>query len=478
MSLLPAVLFCSFFSTARAQDVYTPLLTQIAGEVQNSAWSNAQCVPTLQAIQNRIDQVGSTNYTRAQFQPLAAGLIDQLWKIRLTLHDHLAGASDDCAKEIRNSFRQFRFIEDFLGEIEFAPTEFADLDSVDFEKQPTAFDETTNGYLVQKADPNFQFQTGDIIVARGHSFLSAMIARLGDIDSQFSHVIMVTENPQTKAMETIESYVGLGVAIYDRQTALRNDNSRLLVLRPKDQALGRAAALQMRAVVAARTGANRIQYDYALDFVDHTRMSCAEVSQVAFLNASNGKFILPERASTLTHGLDLVERLGVKPGPTFTPGDLEGDSRFDIVAEWRDLRTTRDSRLKDAIMTKVIAWMDADQFYLHDTVSSTMARTLVWDIRHSFLWPTFKKVFKTKDFSAEVPRAMVSTVELVTEMGDAVLAELKARDDSHLQKTGLPMTYLELYSELEDMRIEDEATYLGRKTHSQSYLFKYLRPWR
>jgi hypothetical protein len=451
---------------------------QILNHVRGPEWSNASCVSYLRSLQKRLDQMNGAGLTREKLKVLAPELIENLWETRLALHDRLSESDNACAIEVRNTFRQFRFLEDFLGEIKQSPINL-DASMIEFQKQPVPIDENFYSYMLQK-NPNFKdfdLQPGDLIVARGVTFLSAMIARLGDIDSQFSHVILVTENPDTRKIETIEAYVGVGTAIYDRATALKNENARLLVLRPKDRNLARMASEQMRAYVMKHQGANKIPYDYELNFKDSSAMSCAEVSQYAMFTASNGTFVLPERPSTLTHGLDLLKNLGVTPGDSFTPGDLEYDSRFDMVAEWRDLRLTQDSRLRDAILTKVLFWMDHDGYKLHPSAKSKAAAGILFRARKTAWWPLIRKTLGIADFSAEIPAKMTGTVTLIGQLGDGMLAELQHRNQLFKEKTGLPMTYLELYQELERIRSQDESVYANRFTRHKSLILQYFRPF-
>ena len=460
-------------AAAHAEDSWVKWSEKIYQEVSQSNWA-PQCVPYLVDLQAKIEQVDQHKPKRDVLKAIAQPVMKNLWKARLALHDQLIHADNRCATEIRNTSRMFRFLEDFLGEIRFNPPNLDPL-KLKFQTQKTPIDEWTNGYYLQKnGSGHLEIMPGDLIMARGVSFLSGMISRLGDIESQFSHVIFVTENPKTHAIETIESYVGMGVDIYARQTALRNENARLMILRPKNRALAKIASLQMRDYVSKRTGKNKIHYDYAMDFRDHKTMSCAEVSQVAYMNASHGTFNFPERPSALDHGLDLLKHLGIKPGPSFTPGDLESDSRFEVVGEWRDLRITRDSRLKDALFTKIFTWMDHDGYKLQPSFKSNMAQGIVFDVNKTPLRPLLK-LFGIPELSTEIPRNMVGTVALVSQLGTGMLEELKKRDLAHELRMGVPMTYLELYSELEKIRTADRKVFMNPKTKSKSILFQYLR---
>ena len=479
-NLTPAVILFALSSVlsfnALADDSLLSWSTSILNHFQNDVWVGDTCVSDLSGLEAKINALSAPSFKKEDLKSEAPALIDNLWKSRLALHDHITPAtSDACVKAVRDLSRQFRFLEDFLGEILYSVKPI-DPDTTDFSKQPVPIDQQADGYLLQKTSENFDFKPGDLMLARGLSLLSAMIARLGDIPSQFSHVVFLTQDPATQLMQTIESYVGIGVSIYERETALKNENGRFLVLRAKDQTLAKNASIFMRQYVLDHQGKDVIPYDYKLDFKDHSAMSCAEVALFAYEQVSeNNSFMMPERESKLDHGLSLLKNLNVKPGDTFTPGDLEEDSRFDIVAEWRDLRLTRDSRLKDAVLTKIYDWMDNDQYELVPSFNSKMAHGIVWDARHTFLWPAVKKLLGISDFSKQVPRDMVATVDLIEQLGNGVLKVLSARDQAHEVATGYPMTYLELYQELETIRAEDQITFHNPKTRKNSLILQDLR---
>src|SRR6185437_13450607 len=113
------------------------------------------------------------------------------------------------------------------------------------------------------------------------------------VSSQFSHVVLVHVDQATGKTETIESYVGPGAGIYDIDYALKNENVRLLLLRPKDPTMGaRAADFMYEKVRDAVAAGQPIPYDYGFDFQDHSSLSCAEVAEWGYQDASNGQMIL------------------------------------------------------------------------------------------------------------------------------------------------------------------------------------------
>ena len=378
------------------QDGFVPYAQKILAHVSAKDFGTDTCVPYLQNVQAEIAQIQPDVAPQDEMVGHAPELIQILWNVRLTLHQRLSEFSAPCVKEIRNTARLMRFIEDFLAE-HAGHVQGLDADKMDFSKQETPVLTPSANYLtlISPDYANFEFKNGDLMIARGPSFLSAIISRVGDVSSQFSHLIMVHVDQTTHKVETIESYVGVGVGIYDLDFALKNGNVRLLLLRAKDQDMASKAADFIYAKTkAAIASGHPIRYDYKFDFKEHSTVSCAEVAEWGFEEASDGKVILPYYPSTISEQPGFLKRVGMKQGETFTPGDMEVDPRFDMVMEWRDLRLTRDSRVKDSILTSMLNWMALDQYELHDTMSSTAAGDIIWPARRTFLWPLVKKFLK------------------------------------------------------------------------------------
>jgi hypothetical protein len=438
----------------------------------------AHCVPYLKELQTNVEAIKPSEGPEADLVGHASDLIGLLWNIRVALHKGLPGYSAECVVEIRNTARLLRFIEDFLAEHAGHITG-EDPDKMDFSKQDTPVLANDPYYLrLDNADfPGFEFKNGDLMIARGTSFMSAIISRVGDISSQFSHVIMVHVDKDTHKVETIESYVGLGVGIYDLDTALKNENVRLLLLRPKDQDLASKAADFMYAKAKAAIAAGHpIPYDYKFDFKDHAAVSCAEVAEWAFEAGSDGKVIVPFYPSTISESPSFLKRVGMSPGETFTPGDLEVDPRFDLVMEWRDLRLTRDSRVKDSILTSMLGWIDTKGYVLHDTGTSKFAGIFIWRARKTFAWPLIQKIFKIEDFSKDVPQNLFQTVVLLNQIGSVFLNEMNLEDQNFEKSTGWAMTYQDLYDGLESYRQTDLGLYLNKKTRKRAQFTFAFKP--
>lgn len=432
------------------------------------------CVPYLKELEKRIDALDVKSLPVSTLSADAEKITKNSWLIRSALHARLAEVDKDCAIQMQSSFRQFRFVEDYLLEQSRKVSHLTPKD-VDFQNQPIPIWDNSVPFYEFRSQNSPKLEPGDLLITRGLSFLSGMIARLGTRATQFSHVVMVAEDPKTKELRTIESYVGVGVAFYNMDYALKNENVRILWLRARDRNLARTAASQMSKLLQDRNDSkDPIKYDYELNFSDPKAMSCAEVSYVAFLMASRNQFKLPYYPNEIAGARSIIERLKLEEGETYTPGDMEIDPRFELMGEFQDLRLTRDSRQKDAIMTALFDWMVKKDYELKDNMKSRMAGTVIYNIRRTFMWPMVKKLLKLDDFSKEVPRNMIRTVAILNQLGENLLIELKARDLAYEKKYGVPMSYMDFYRELEDMRISDLELY--KKDKKKSKIHKFIRP--
>ncbi len=451
---------------------------EILYAVESPSFDNKLCKSYLGLLEKNLDALDLKMLPLEDLKNQAQRIADNSWKIRSILHSRLTEFDQECVYQIQANFRQFRFVEDYLLEIA-NQVKHLSPSQIEFQKQPIPMRDSTPNYYVTRTTElgkDLKFEDGDVLVTRGVSFLSGMIARLGSRATQFSHIVFVNKNDKTQELKTIESYVGVGVAFYDFDFALKNENARILWLRSKDKLLAKKAANKISALVKSRLESqNPIKYDYELNFNDPTTMSCAEVSQVAFAMATDGKFTIPYYKNEIKGSESLVSRLKIVPGPTFEPGDMEIDPRFDLLGEFQDLRLTRDSRQKDAIMSEVFRWMNEYEYQLVDSAKSKMAGGIIWKVRRTFLWPLVKKALKLDDFSKEIPSNMLSTVTLINQIGELLVQEMKMMDLSYEKKHGVPMSGIEMSQALERYRLDDLSRYQNKRTRKLSKIHSMLR---
>jgi len=150
---------------------------------------------------------------------------------------------------------------------------------------------------------------------------------------------------------------------------------------------------------------------------------------------------------------------------TFSPGDLEMDTDFDIVAEWRNPLKLRSSRIKDAILTKMFEWMEKERYEFYPSGGMKMKANLAYVLRRL---PLFKKKLIEK-FPLNMKPKQLKLFMVLEEVG-AILEEKLEKFDNNPSK---PKTFLEMYQYLENFRLKDLEQFNKKK--SKSVMHPYFR---
>lgn len=407
-------------------------------------------------------------------------LSEKLWQIRLKLHDQLASVKS-CKEDIQKAFVQIRYIEDLLA-LKMSKTKRIQPDDVKFFNEVPAFmtNERFHNYHFKPGIDfsSFRRKNGDLMVTRGITFFSAALTRIPNLDGQFSHFVLVNIDEKTGKETTIESYAQTGgVSIFDMKYALQNENARILVLRPHDAEVARNASnLIVEQVEELKKEGKQIPYDYDMNIDDPSAMTCAEVAHWAYRWASNDQFDIPENKSTVSPGLKkFTQDAGISEGKILTPKDIEVDSRFDVIAEYKDLRILRDMIYKDVILTKIYDWMIQEKYELNYGLKSLFAAGVVFPLRHTPLWPLMTKL-GMPDFAEGTPFKFFSTFNKLTEIGGVLYKQLEDIDKTFEKRNGWPMTTTQLKAALEDLRKKDLEKYIdGTQAESMAAWHNMLR---
>lgn len=440
--------------------------------VNGADYNTNTCGTTLNSLQNMLKSLNWNDYSNADLKTNAPATMNLFWQLRLAIHRKLADIGKDCNLQVRDIFHMLRDGEDYLGEFAYNVETLNPAD-MDFQKQPVPiYDrQAYPPYLVRSDldDPKFKFKSGDLMLARGVSFISAIISQISDNRSHYSHVVFVNVDKKTSVPNTVEAYVGVGSKDYEMDFALKNENARLLVLRPKFAEVGeKAASYAMKAAKA------RVPYDYRMDFKNYNVMSCVEVAIYAYDKATDGKLKLPIFPAELNlKNDDFLEKMSLKRGTLITPDDLETDPHFDLVLDWKDYRLVRDSRHKDAILSEMMRWLDELQYNFHDTPKSWIAKNVVQPSRKTPLWPLVQKILGAPNIDKEIPRRTLGVMTVLNDIGNTLLAEVKKQDEAYIQSHQRPMTNQQLRAVLEDLRKQDLAKYMSGE---KSLIHKALRP--
>jgi hypothetical protein len=413
----------------------------------NSTQPSSLIAPELQSVLDVLEACEASFQASSVPASDYTEITDGLWRCRLAIHARLPEIAEDCIPRVRDIFRVSRNLEDYLGERCYGGPAL-EPSQVDFPHAPARPLLDPAEYYGEHWAPGHsreacQFRSGDILVARGPSFLSASIARVSDPPSQFSHIVLLSVGPEGE-VKTLESYHHIGLKDYAIDEALRNDNVRLLWLRPKDASLGQRSADALRIVV--ERALEPIPYDFDLDFVNHDEVSCAEVASMAYELGSGGNVKLPLHESRISLKPMMRERLGLHQAHTFEPADLEVDPRFELVAEWRDYRLTRDSRHKDVILSAMFSWIDRFGYEFHRSLPVVLAEDAVWLGRKTFFWRLLRRL-GAPAISRNMPKVLLTTLDEIERAGGALLQWLQEID------TG--MTVSQLSQALEEERPKD-----------------------
>ena len=424
--------------------------------------SAAELAESLRQITRLVSEIDFTRYDTNTVRDGAHPLILSLFDTRTMLHDQLATwhrrgyMTRDVQLALRDVFRVTRYATDMLGEI-----------AIDHrvlgkdEKTYRAFtgpDFNTLGHPQLGSGVHEPFRSGDILLMRGMAANSAAIARIGDIDSQFSHIAIVYIDARGRHLVT-EALIEDGAVVNSLEHVLDHGLGRCIVFRHKDADLAARAAKTIHDYVQGTLGAGvgrAIPYDFSMELKGYKTLFCSKLVRQAFDMASDGKALLPTfKTSLFMKNRDFFKRIGVTATETFAPGDIELEPGFNIVAEWVDYRVTSDLRLADLTMDKFFEWMDQHHYRFRETfvihLISLFGRfsSYLSDGAKSLLADVVPKVpFNMK-------RKTIATIAMLHKTTEEVTAELRVAERRSKAETGRPLHPREIRAMLEAIRARD-----------------------
>lgn len=353
-------------------------------------------------------------------------------------------------KGLRDVFRAGRYAADMLGET------LAGNQRLPEDAPTNAFKDGAPNTQIHPdfRSGGFQFRSGDVLLVRGRRHNSAAIARIGDVDSQYSHACVVYVDEAGKAW-VIESLIEEGATINTLDHELTHGIGRAALFRHTNPARAEAAAAMiMSHVRKSLTGKiPHIPYDFTMRPEGYKALFCSKLVRQAFDLGSAGTVILPTYTTRLLmENSDFFRRIGVRATETFVPGDIEIDPSFDLVAEWQDYRATGALRLQDQIMTKFFEWMDTHNYKFHE--DWLMVLVGIFGRFSTKLAPGIKEMLadvvpKVPD---NMPRRTIQTVAMLHKTAEPVVERLVEIEDNNFRSTGFPLHPREVFQRLEAMR--------------------------
>lgn len=456
-------------------------------ELANQPLDSGTCFDKLTSYQAELEKIDPAQVQLSSSKVEVNATIAKLWTARLALRENfhqmfLKGQTSSttpeqlrkCSNAVRSFFRIHRYIEDYLIELAYKPKRFDEKTDVKNVKPLTA---EAPELLLANGQTNWTVRSGDIMISRGARITSAAIARISSPDSQFSHLAFVyVKGPDSEKTFTVaqalvnpnvlvlEAHIELGSTIRTFAEYVADANSRTALFRYKDFAVARAAAeasyqhainyrlqdFKAHPEFPLDDPNHNIPYDFAMDSATSEKLFCSEVAQYGFKQLG---VQIPMFQSEVGHNNDLIRRMGIKSNYIFAPGDIELDTRFEYLAEFRDMRKLFNIRIKDAVLVAVYDWMENKNYVMQPSLKQSAKAIFAWITRH--LDFKFTKQQLPKNMSLEV----LNTVFVLDVIGADLETYLNAEENKYYLKTQRLMSLPMMVQALEQYRAADEYDY-------------------
>ncbi|MBI1386324.1 MAG: hypothetical protein GC150_15565 [Rhizobiales bacterium] len=421
----------------------------------------------LEQIYRTLLNINPAKYDVARVRAAAGRHVGELFALRMGLRDQIASwharglMSPGAERALRNTFRACRYAGDMMGELIAPRREGQDGEPV----AKRAFSGSTETQIHPRyaGEGAVTFKSGDVLLMRGGMHNSAAIARIGDVDSQFSHVGIVHIG-KDGAESVVEALIEEGTVIATLDHVLEQGLARLVLLRHRDPALAHAAATTIHEVASAALARNRpILYDFSMRLEGYDELFCSKLIRMAFDHGSAGRIMLPTFPTRISmRNRDFLDRVGVKASTTFAPGDMELEPLFDVVAEWRDFERTARVRLQDLLMDKLFEWMEQHGYRFRETFAIRLISVL--GRFSSYLSRDAKEILA--DVVPKVPvnmsRRTIAAVAMLHKTAEPILGHLLELERLSMANYGRPLHPRQVAAELE--------TYRGEFGRSLGYL--------
>ncbi|MCR9204569.1 MAG: YiiX/YebB-like N1pC/P60 family cysteine hydrolase, partial [Halobacteriovoraceae bacterium] len=320
-------------------------------------------------------------------------ILERMWTIKQEIRGHVQkwsaqGVMDrKCAKAAKAAMRASRYIEQNAA-LFFLNQKGQKLDGLSEDDKTPIFSKGHPWTMSnnERFDYKQDLQSGDVLLWRGTTSISASIARLGDSENNFSHLSIIHIDPKTKRRYNIEALIETGMIMQDfTEEPLHAGSAKVVVFRHKDSEVAKKAAAYAYKIATSTIGTKRhLEYDFGFNLVDHKKVFCSEVVHMAFKKASNGKVMLPQFLTKFDmKNRKFLNDMGTDAKTGFQPGDMELEPSFDMIAEWRNFNYTRSNQLKDIIFSGIYDWMDEYNYQFKWTFKGNVLGTFVFGMRRT-----------------------------------------------------------------------------------------------
>jgi hypothetical protein len=438
------------------------VVKDVENKISTMEYTYENCTNQGQAYYQQLLNINSNDTALADYnKDELKELVNRLFQIRLKMRNKLSSVNPNkneaiaCIKSAKDLNRAFRYLEDYI--VEYL-----------YEDKKKSFEVLSgSGEYLLKNSSSFNsykdLNSGDIILSRGNAYTSAAIARIGETDAQFSHLTFVYRDESGK-LWTTEAHIEIGAVVAPFEVHLAQGNSRSVVYRYHDEKLAHEASRAIfNKVKKSMDSGKNIQYDFGMDYKKDDRLFCSEIISQGFNYASNNAVDIPRLKTKFNPGLiPFLNKMGIQVTKsnvdsfqTFSPGDIEYDHNFKVIAEWRNPNKLENSRMKDALLTKMFEWMENKNYSFKPKFKISAESSAYWVIRRL---PFLKKLTIEK-FPLNMKVKQLKLFLTLDKVGEAILDELIKEQAKRSQK----MTPKEMFQFLESFREKDLANYKKKK---------------
>lgn len=398
--------------------------------------------------------------------------IEAIWATIFLLREKLQAysrqklAPSECIAAIRHAIRAARFMGDFLSERLFDP------DARRLANYPQVAQATAPALIVNPKFAGFTFnqlKSGDILLTRRPAFTSSVIARLGDIDSQFSHLNLVYVDKITNQSFIIRAEIDSGLQLVSLAEHLNEKTSRSAVFRFHDASTASQAAKKIfHLLKKGAAQGKRIPFDFEFNSGSGESLFSGEMIAMAFSHADPNLTIPLFPSQFKPSNRLFLNKMGITSAQSFQPGDLEVDPRFDLVAEWRDLQAATVIRTQDAVLTMMLEWMEKEGYQTSKRVKSFL---LSFSAANARRWPLFNNTVSVQ-FPTTMPPNILESMVLLNDTAIVLYDFINKVDQQARQRRGsYGLTAKEMYLALEAYRKQDFKRLLAYEQWKLNYAY-------
>ena len=410
----------------------------------------------LRELYRAIFDVDLKTYDVAELRAEAPLVLRAIFELRLALRDQLTDwharglMTKDAEYALRGVFRASRYATDMLGELAVG---YDQMDPGD--KTIRAFGGTQNNTLshpeVRNGRDGVGFQSGDVLIVRGLRANSAAIARVGDVDSQFSHAAMIHIDDDGRH-RVIEALIEEGATVSNFDYTLEHGLGRAVLFRHRDPDIAKRAADKMHERIrdARSPGGRHIFYDFTMELSGYDELFCSKLIREGYERASGGLVVLPTHPTEFRHApKDFISRIGVTAEESFAPGDMELEPQFQLVAEWRDYRKTSAMRMMDMVMVKLFEWMEQKNYVFQPSFTIQLISTFG---KLTGYLPNAVKDFLTfvlPKVPSNMAASTIGAIAMLHKTAQPLYDELRAMELKSIADTGRPLHPREIFAHLD-----------------------------